>query len=251
MAGRREYLKPPILEATFAAHFMASEHWGFSTPSVLFDRLKETYAVEPKQISGSSFQIANDETEAEVAALRVVAQQPIYEFASKDSRRLIRVGRNDLTVHMLAPYEGWEGFRSDIKRALSAYIDVAAPAEVERIGIRYVNTIDLPPDPVELNDYFNISVDVPESLGFRVVNFFDRSESIIPENNIKLIQTFASKPGSTPAVLLDLDVIKEPADIPATAGEILTRLDELRDLERMAFEAAITDHLREVFDANR
>lgn len=241
-------MKPPILEAVFDCHFEPSETWSLASPASLFERLKPDYPAEPTIVSAGNLEIKAEEG-ALTPSFTVLPQAQRYQFTSLDRVHLVRVGRDALSVHEMAPYPGWEVFRARIIQALTAYIETAKPATVGRVSLRYVNKIEMDTGIIEPSDYFTIPFETPEGLDFTVGSFFLRFEAARPDG-IKLIQSFASLPGEAASVILDLDLIRESPDISSgLASSVIREVDLLRDIEREAFESAITDKLREIFDA--
>jgi uncharacterized protein (TIGR04255 family) len=75
-------------------------------------------------------------------------------FFTEDRKMLVQVGPRLLTVNALKPYPHWEGFKPRIEMAwksLQATIEVQG---LERIGLRYINHIELPAQGVELGRIF-------------------------------------------------------------------------------------------------
>ncbi len=246
---RRQYKKPPILEATFECHFEPSESWSLASPASLFDNLKSDYPAEPTIVAAGNLEVKTEEGIFS-PSFRMLPQAQRYQFGSLDGRHLVRIGREVLSVHEMAPYPGWEVFRARIVQALIAYIEIAKPTGVGRIALRYINQINLGTGPIELSDYFSIPFEMPEGLDFTVSSFFLRFEAVRPDG-IKLIQSFASLPGETVSVILDLDLIREKPDISAEfVSGAIREVDSLREIEREAFESVITDKLLETFDAD-
>ena len=68
------------------------------------------------------------------------------QLITKNGKRIVGVGPNVLSVHMLRPYLdpcnsdkiGWDESRHRIGRALGAYWEVVQPQGVKRIGIKYM-----------------------------------------------------------------------------------------------------------------
>lgn len=244
-----QYRKPPILEATFECRFEPSARWGLSSLAELQERLKVDYPAEPVPVASSDLQLAAESGEVK-ASLRTQLQSQVFQFASADGTALVRAGREFVSVHVTGPYVGWSKFRDRIATALKNYINVAQPNKIQRYSIRYVNRVDLPPARMELTDYFRVPLEPPEGLGFSLSTFFLRLEATRADQT-RLIQTFASVPADTVSIILDLDVMREDVDRSAVFDESLMRdVDNLREVERSAFEASITDKLREAFDAD-
>jgi len=158
-----------------------------------------------------------------------------------------------MSIHILPPYRGWEDFRPRIHAALEAYQDIVKPGGIKRIGVRYINRIVIPYDHVNLGRFFATPPQMPDELDVNISNFFLRLETTYVDLPIQLIQTHASAPSEpgTAAFILDLDVIGEWKDDSLPIEDGLSQVDILRDRERDAFEALITDQAREIFDADR
>src|SRR5207249_4682207 len=66
------------------------------------------------------------------------------------------------------PYDSWEAFRAEARRLWKTYRDVARPAKIDRMAVRYVNRLDLPADLRDFKDYLRtvpeVSGDLPQAL---------------------------------------------------------------------------------------
>jgi uncharacterized protein (TIGR04255 family) len=67
---------------------------------------------------------------------------------------VVQVAPYLLAVNQLAPYTSWRRFFPLIKRCFRAYEQVATPTGFRRIGMRYINKIEIPETNLELSDYF-------------------------------------------------------------------------------------------------
>ena len=175
-----------------------------------------------------------------------------------DEKRIVSVGRDVMSVHMLRPYQGatlqepggWEEFRDRISTALDGYWTVAQPASISRIGIRYINKIVIPHRAVRLEDYLRSSLPKISGLPQQIGGFLIRVEyAYSSDARLVLTQGLTEAPFDHVAVMLDLDVIWKGTE-PVRQDDAMQKVTELRDLERTAFEALITDQARELFDAD-
>jgi uncharacterized protein (TIGR04255 family) len=149
---------------------------------------------------------------------------------------------------------GWDDFSERIRRVLGAVNDVfEATFDIERIGLRYINNLDLPEDAVtELDRYFNVSPLQLTGLPLNTSAFLARSEFDVEghQSGRRLFATFGTlhSPSGRQVLLLDIDAIAmELTDIQSeeSAAEVI---GELRTLEKAAFEGAVTDYTKtEVF----
>lgn len=248
--GRRQYRNPPIEEALCEIRFVPGPEWDPTLPGLIYQSLKAEYPQKPRTQNvleagvtipdgggGPSFQVQQN-------ASRV-------QFRSADDRRLVGVGPDVLSAHLLRPYSSWEQFRDQIVQALAAYSSVAEPTAISRIGVRYINQIVLAADVVDLNEYFTSPPEPPETLPQTLRSFLVRMEAAYEDEPIRVITTFASNDAARgrTAFILDIDVVGEwPEQLGLESA--MEAIDDLRSRERVAFESLITDRAREVFDAN-
>jgi uncharacterized protein (TIGR04255 family) len=66
---------------------------------------------------------------------------PFHRFLASDEKRFIQSGPGLLSVNVLGDYGGFSGFLVLITQALKAYMDVAQPKTITRLGLRYVNLV--------------------------------------------------------------------------------------------------------------
>jgi uncharacterized protein (TIGR04255 family) len=172
------------------------------------------------------------------------------QLISEDSKRLVTLGPDVLSVNVLRPYDDWEHFRPRIETALEAYSDMAAPEAVARVGVRYINRIVLPVAGPDVTIYFRCSPPPNIVSPAEMVAFVNRVSYSYPEDGTKLLLTHATmdSPEGQATFLLDLDVFRE-ASKSFPIDTVMGIVDELHQREGTAFESAITEATRKVFDA--
>jgi len=171
------------------------------------------------------------------------------QFFREDEKALVQVDRDLLVVNHLKPYPTWREFVPSIRKAFDAYRDVASPAGLRRIGLRYINRIEIPSPRIELEHYFQfrplVGPNLPQDFTSFIVGIEVPHEDSRDRLRAQLSTAAAQKPDSA-AIMLDLNYfLAEPGKIsPEAAFEWLEtahgRLEEV-------FEASITDRLREMF----
>jgi uncharacterized protein (TIGR04255 family) len=244
---RRTYRRPPIQEAICDIRFTASDVWDVFSPGRVYSELRDKYEEEARQVTSSGLEIIQDDG---ATSFRLREEDARTELATQGRRRLIRFGPSALSVHILSPYTGWEDFQSRIETAYGAYVRAAEPKAVRRVAIRYINRMEFKETELNLSEYFANPPDLPEVLDFAVSSFLMRLETF-RNDGTRLIETFASAPSppGLAAIILDLDVIREWEDANPPLADCLKHVAEVREIERVAFEALITEKARETFDA--
>jgi uncharacterized protein (TIGR04255 family) len=251
---RRQYRRPPIEDAICELRLSPQEGWNPALPGLLYERLRNAYPGTPRQQVQSTVEVRTQEQPGAIVVQQAV---PAVEFPDGDDHRSVTVGPGVLTVRVHRPYPGWETFSDQIQEATEAISGVlTSEPTVTRVGLRYINKVEIPENPACLPDYFVSPPTTPDAFPETLVGLVARFESFYNEEDrdVRLLYTFASTPTpdeSTTSFVLDFDVIEVWDDEESFPG--LRRVVEiLPDLKRrlsQAFEATLTDRTREVFDA--
>lgn len=253
MPDRRQYLNPPIKEAACEFHFESEQDWDPLLPGRLQQALNDDYtgrAREERSLSVKFDAYGNERPEVnEMAKIQLVTE---------NRTRRVGVGRDVLSIHMLRPYQdpgetediGWEEFRERISRALSAYWDVAKPSGVQRIGIRYANEITIPKQEATVSDYIRDALPRLQGDLFDLAGFSCQVAYLYEDGAYLFVRQQTLEPiGGHVRILLDLHVVWKSDDKLVSQDDALAKAEDLRDRERVAFEAFITDESRKLFDA--
>jgi uncharacterized protein (TIGR04255 family) len=67
-----------------------------------------------------------------------------YIFSNIQGNRKVQFRLDGYSFNMLRPYSNWEEFSSTAFNHLQKYLSLAKPLAITRIGLRYINRIDLP-----------------------------------------------------------------------------------------------------------
>jgi uncharacterized protein (TIGR04255 family) len=247
MAERIKYATPPIIEALCEFRFQPGQPWDWTVPGLFYGSVREDFPIKTQQ---NVMEMSMEAHKGEVVTPTVKGGIARMQFHPENKLRQIGVGPDLLSVHVLRPYPGWEEFKELIDRAFETYTAVAAPLGVNRIGVRYINRVDIPQAVVQLEDYFVTPPRVPGSLPQAMNSFVSRVDVACDEQT-RLLLTLAATDTGQPGflyVLLDLDVIFSVASESLPLQETLDKVNKLRELERDAFEASITDKARELFN---
>jgi uncharacterized protein (TIGR04255 family) len=156
------------------------------------------------------------------------------------------------SFHKLAPYDRWASFESEARRIWSLYREVARPVSITRLGLRYINRIDIPaPPPIELSDYLkayiHFSDELPETQ--TMSSFFFQVHLPQPDIGGLCVINSGALPTSPPnnaSILLDIDVFKWN-DAPQSEREVWPFFETLRQRKNSIFEACITPRAQELF----
>lgn len=178
-----------------------------------------------------------------------------FKRASHDQREIVLLKSSGIAVCDRAPYAGWDSFSERFWRDWAVWIDAVGRRNINRIGMRYINRIDIPMQPGEAvvyhENYVTVHVQSPEdkfgpTIGYEARAIY-RLEKI--QGHFLLRTTILGPPAPVPdhvSVLIDFDLARE-ADPPQDDGGLKELLDVMREQKNMIFEAVITDEARKLF----
>jgi uncharacterized protein (TIGR04255 family) len=171
-------------------------------------------------------------------------------FRREDGRRVVHARVDGLGFSWLEPYESWEKFVTEAESHWLDYRVCAKPTQVVRLGVRYVNRIDVPASSVEIKDYLRLGVDVPAYLPQAVSGYFMQVTVPLPSFGCAATITSAllsPNDENTTSLLLDVDTwlaseidLSEGAEAPGVEAYLGT----LRHAKNYVFESCITDATR-------
>ena len=243
----RVYLNPPVVEALCEV-FFTSTSWDDSTPDRFFEEFKVEFPKRQKRIFNEArVTVDNDEAVAEVTQL------PTWEvFLTESEDRLIQISDKHITFNQLKPYRPFGEWENHFYDALSVYKELTSPQVIERLGVRYINKIEIPGRRITMEEYFTIFPVLPKgSEGFHGPFMIRCNIPQSAENHVLTMIFSTIEPDETIAdkqfFLLDLQV-------QMLIGKHLDEV-ELKNQIRLAhesavnaFEGSITDNLRTLFD---
>ncbi len=241
----RQYKNSPISEAVCEFQFGQDSPWDLTVPGLVYEKVQNTFP-KRSQIARVTMGIVANEGEIgpQFGAL------PIIRFTREDEKAHIQVAPHLLSVHHLKPYSSWQQFLPLIQDSFKAYREVASPKSIHRIGLRYINTIELTGSSIALEDYFEfrpyVGPDLPRTIGpfmMSVQLTFENSRDVL---NLQLVSQ-AGVSSDIATIILDLDyflVKSGEVELDEAFEWIETAHTHIEDI----FEACITEQLRQKFE---
>lgn len=246
---RRQYRRPPVVEAIARVHLSTPIPWSITTPGRLYSLLDRLYPREPDTQELVQAEISPIGAQTGVS-VRSTSQRLVLRNEAAD--RLLIVSPNDVSVHGLVPYEGWESLIDRLREGLESMAGMTGDSQYSDLGVRYVNRISVPETTFDFTKYFTIGFTLPPGFPRGVTAFMDRVECNYPEGDSRIAFTWASteaQPGHSGFLVdLDLTATRLPSH---SIDDALQGLHRLKERETEAFESLIQDELRAVFDEVR
>jgi uncharacterized protein (TIGR04255 family) len=173
-----------------------------------------------------------------------------HRRSSVDMTELLLFFRSAFVISQLAPYPGWDSFLNRFSRDWAVWKRFIGFREITRIGVRYINRIDIPisGSVVEFEAYLNVFPKLPDV--FPPVNAY-AVQAVLPMEDIRCKLTLNSAAVPSPILdhasfVFDQDIARE-IDPPQRDEAIYELLNEIRIQKNKIFEACITNRARELF----
>lgn len=240
----KKYANDPIVEAVCEFRLAPDAKWDLTIPGLIYEKVrrdfpnKEQRIIQEVELTQSSQGIRQNTRTSERAI-----------FLTNDRKTFIQVGPHLLAISCLKPYPTWEGFKPWIEKAFNALADTVDVKVLQRIGLRYVNRIEIGGKPLKLEDYFEfypfLGQNLPQDLlNFNmmcVLPFFDRRDSC----RVQLTNAVPDESGNI-AIQLDLDYfLSQPFAF--LANQALEWVDSAHQKVEDIFEGCLAERLRETF----
>jgi len=240
-----KYGNPPIIEVVAEFRFVPAEPWDLTVPGLVYDRLRGQF---PRK---RLLKVLESEAAAEAAGIRQEFRlADRMQFLREDEKAFVQVGPDLLAVNHLALYPTWEGFLPLVQDALVAYAAIAQPRGLRRIGLRYVNRIAIPTNPVDLADYLNFRPFIGPGLPQRMSGFILGVQVPYDDGrDILRLQLTTDEPGALDSVvvLLDMDYFMAQPEA-VLLPKALEWIEIAHARVQEAFEACINNRLRTLFN---
>lgn len=172
--------------------------------------------------------------------------QPIFEARKKD--RVVKVGANTISFHVLGRYPGWTVFEEELHRAIDEVFNALRTASVRRLGLRYINAVDHEDHFVSSFDDLTLKIQLrgEELAGPKNLNFITKSDADLScTTRIASKEFIAGNPSSSFELLIDIDVYTPPEHTADSADGVKQWLERAHNFEKKCFFALFPDQMIE------
>lgn len=239
-----KYARPPIIEAVMDIRIQPRDDFNVEDLRALAAQVPTAFSKINDQLS-----ITAAITIGSPANRSITPEKSGFQFVAEERRRLFQAQKDGWSFNKLAPYEGWDDFCAEGRGLWTTYRALAQPKDITRVAVRYVNCLDLPQPFDDFKQYILTVPDVAPQLPQALSNFFMQVHIPRPDITSLVVLNVGMVPPTTQdvcSVLLDIDVFRD-FSVPQHDEEIWEFFSVLRKAKNDAFEACITDAMRERF----
>ena len=243
------YSNSPIIESICEFKFTEDTNWDITVPGLIFEDVRTEY---PYKEQRATQEISISPPTAESDKMRSqIKRSDFAVFYKEDKKSLIQIGPRILSTSRLQPYQTWNDFKSQIGYAFGKLHGRVEPKEIQRIGLRYINRINIPMEQnkVTLENYFEFrpycGPKLPQSHGDFIVGcvfpYYDERDLC----KVELKGTMPEKKESL-SFLLSIDYfLAKPRSIPV--AQSMEWVENAHAEIEILFEGCILPTLREIF----
>ncbi len=99
---------------------------------------------------------------------------------SADHVHIAQFNRDGFVFSRLRPYDHWEQFHGEAIRLWNIHRGLAHPSGIQRLGLRFINRIELPVDGPRPDDYLHMPAEVLTGVSLSRAGFFHRDVLGVP-----------------------------------------------------------------------
>jgi uncharacterized protein (TIGR04255 family) len=245
----KKYVKSPIVEAVCEIRFTPESRWDLTVPGLFYREVKDKFPLKENRLL-RSVNIIPDKPDMTPE----ISDQELAVFLAEDKKTFIQLGLHVplLSINHLGPYHSWNEFQPNIELVFGKLMGIEGVdiKGIQRIGLRYINIIEIPEKPIDPVKYFEYGIRLGEKLPQGVWNyivsnifrFFEGRDSC----RVQLTDAVPSDPKHL-AVRLDFDYyLAKPKAI--STDETLDWVETAHQNVEDIFEGCITDELRKLFE---
>ena len=202
-----------------------------------------------KTLRNFNFMGRIDITDSEENPIETSSETLGHRFWSKDQKHVVTLKKDGFTFSKLKPYKDWKDLSSRANKAFESIRKKLPKSRVTRLCVRNINSIELPSNSEEMQDYFYVFPSLPPGIDQPLDGFSSRIMVDYHKKGVKVSYTMVSAGHPDPdkgVIILDTEVFKDIDTVPANK-ELWKILSELNDVKDEFFFQNITEKTRELF----
>ena len=133
--------------------------------TALQEKACETYRSEYPKFRAQFLEQHSIESKSDEPA-KHSAQRTIqaFQFQHDDEKQLVQIRGQGFSFNRLAPYTRLDDYLAEIRRTWQLFVEIAMPAQIRAVRLRYINRIVLPftEGLLELDDYMRVGPRLPD-----------------------------------------------------------------------------------------
>lgn len=243
--NREVYARAPIVEAVLDIRVRTSAIPELSALSLIADSAYPEPFRQPFQLQ---VKIQGGTSPAQPSIEQLTTPLGVM-FRSSDAKQVFQARIDGFSFNRLAPYENWNSFSMEARRLWDLYSTSVSVEHIESIGLTYLNEITIPAG-ARFEDYFRTYIEVAPEIPQILNNYSLSFQVTLDEDHGLLSITQGYGPPRKEGFItnfLNIQATKTFSESHSPSStELWQMFENLRDAKSNAFEACITDVVREM-----
>jgi uncharacterized protein (TIGR04255 family) len=242
------YVRPPITEAVIEVVFTNE-----MTSAAIKSAAKKFIKQYPHNMPVQQYDVRLDlpPNADKLPQANLTGRGEGCRLSNDDQTEILLIWPQSFAVSQVAPYTGWDIFHKRFSRDFKILKKELGHREIARIGVRYINRIDIPSTgpTVEHEEYLNVYPKLPKALT-PLLAFAVQAELQMPDVGANLRINTAAVPSPIAdhaSFLIDLDFFCMH-DLPKTDKALTEHLEAIRVKKNEVFESLVTNKARQLFN---
>lgn len=165
-----------------------------------------------------------------------------------DTRQVLQIQRTGFTFSQLEPYGSWQQVVESAGKLWETFSSNVDKLQISRLGIRYINVIDLPIPFADFNEYLTMAPQIPSELPQGLSQFLTRTVSPIDNDLVVVTQSFSHGDAHADKARVVLDIDVNCTDLSQlTSASIVPTLNRLRERKNAVFFSYLTEKALEMY----
>jgi uncharacterized protein (TIGR04255 family) len=250
------FSNPPIVEAIF--HIVVERDSDFNNEK-LNDYAKYITATFPafdrqeQRFLKNDISFHSDDPHNITSSISNILQG--YLLASNDNPRVIQANIDNFSFSKLPPYVTWESFYKEANEFWEKYVEITSVDQVKRLGLRYLNRIEIPFDnrSFKLRDYIKIFPEVTDDLSVTISGHFMQMslDSELYKPSRAIVNQAVGNVGDlkSTTLIFDVEVFQDIDLTPQNNSKEIESIfiNNLRIFKNSIFLNSITEKSQELF----
>jgi len=173
-----------------------------------------------------------------------------FMFRSGDDQRIVQVRQDGYAFNWLKPYESWRALRDEARTYWERYRDFFRPHGVTRLGLRYINRLELPLPFTDFREFVTTAPDIAAALPQGLSGFFMRLEIPHPQGTLLAIVTETMQApiddGRRLPFIFDIDIVQRETVDPGEQA-IWDTFEAMREYKNEIFFESMTARAKDLF----
>lgn len=247
--SNRHYSKAPVIEAVIDIQVAFSSDLPIAHLTDLADSLKDKFPIRTKMTSiQMQMQLDASTKNGESDKFSSIQDELGLRLVDDMNSRILQLSKIGFAYSHLPQYSDWDSFSREAREYWELFIQHCKPEKVTRCAVRYINRIDIPKAPIEIEDYLNIYPHIPGGIPQAITGMYMQLQ--MPQHDLRsmaIINEAVVEPAISGgfSVIVDIDLFKI-LSIEPMSKEVWETLEQLRIRKNELFEGFITDNTREL-----